>query len=567
MATEAESLETKQPLGLDALARVEAADQDDIPLDEVLRELNVEEPAWLSARPSLIQQASENASAFKSYQAALESAQDGYHRSVEPLYDDVEAWVAYSLALGAPAGTAALLSEKGLTLGDLARLERHWRQRMQQDPSVAKQAKEAKQTVVGKPLPDIVVGPRKAPDAPNESPATAPADTAPILETAAPDLYEQAERAAVLKALLGQKDAAEALRQRGVASAAEAEAEVERVVALLNDDPVMHGFFRRRVDHVRRLLERAPNDREQLGASGPPLAPVPLPAPTATPPRAEGPSELDVTGPIDFQRLGLDSLPFDLNAQAAPLAPVVEEVHPEVGATAFVDVSALNFEGTSNEPDPAAQSVDETGYLDPAVVGAQGAPLPFDGRASVQLAPVLEEPHPEAGATAFVDAASLGIPSQPFDPAEQSVDGTGFLDPSTLGDLDEPLPFNEDAPVSAPEKVSLLPHRAKGGTRLQSPGAVAPSSTPFPNAQARRAPDELLSDVRRYASYRVDLLRAPHETAKTRARYGVANDHAHADLVATFDARFTADPRLAAEYQEAVRTYSAWLNENGGSHG
>jgi len=48
------------------------------------------------------------------------------------------------------------------------------------------------------------------------------------------------------------------------------------------------------------------------------------------------------------------------------------------------------------------------------------------------------------------------------------------------------------------------------------------------------------------------------------ARYGIVNDQTHADLVAAFDARFADDPNLAAEYQEAVRTYSAWVNENGG---
>jgi len=168
----------------------------------------------------------------------------------------------------------------------------------------------------------------------------------------------------------------------------------------------------------------------------------------------------------------------------------------------------------------------------------------------------------------YPHVARLGIPGQPqSDPPAQSVDGTGFLDPSTLGDLDEPLPFDEDAPVSAPEKVGLLPHRARGGTKLQAPGAVVPPSTPFPVTENQPAHKELLSDVRRYASYRVDLLRAPHEAAKTRARYGIANDHAHADLVAAFDARFADDPNLAAEYQEAVRTYSAWLNESGGPHG
>jgi len=372
----------------------------------------------------------------------------------------------------------------------------------------------------------------------------------------------------VLKALLGQKDAAKALRQRGVSSVAEAEAEVEGVVALLSDDPVMHGFFRRRVDHVRGLLERAPAEQAQTVAPVQPIVPATPHVHAPTPQRPEGPSELDVTGPIDFQRLGLDSLPFHPNAQAAPILPLVEEAHPEVGATAFVDVGALALGSTPDEPDPAAQSVDETGYLDPAVLGDLGDALPFDDGAPALMSPVAEEAHPEAGATAFVDAASLGIPgeAQPA-PAAQSVDGTGFLDPSTLGDLDEPLPFDEDAPVSAPEKVGLLPHRARGGTKLQAPGAVAPPSTPFPASRNHPAPRELLSDVRRYASYRVDLLRAPQEAAKTRARYGIANDQVHADLVATFDARFADDPNLADEYQEAVRTYSAWLNETGGSHG
>jgi len=111
-------------------------------------------------------------------------------------------------------------------------------------------------------------------------------------------------------------------------------------------------------------------------------------------------------------------------------------------------------------------------------------------------------------------------------------------------------------------------HHVGQRERHQTPGPRGRRPTdPFPVTENRPAPKELLSDVRRYARYRVDLLRAPHEAAQTRARYGIANDQAHADLVAAFDARFADDPNLAAEYQEAVRTYSAWLNESGGSHG
>jgi len=502
MTAEAESLEVDEQLGLEALARVEAAEQDDVPLEEVLAELEVEQDAWWGARPSLIEKASQDAGSFKSYQAALETAQDGYHRSVEPLFDDVEAWVAYSLALGAPTGCAALLTEKGLTLGDLGRLERHWRQRMQEDPATAKRAKEAKEAVMGKPLPDIVIGPRICGTPAKKESENAVADTGKS-ESTSPDLYEQAERAAVLKALLEQDDAAEGLRQRGVESVEEAVAEVERVIAMLSEDPVVYGFFRRRVDHVRGLLERG----GAAPTSGSP-APSPMvasPPNLLTPPLASpsGPSELDVTGPIDFHRLGLDSLPFDPNASTAAPVPLPEEAHPEVGATAFVDAAALGL-----------------GDLDP-----EAAP----------------------------------------DPAAQSIDGTGFLDPNTLGDLDESLPFDEAAPVVAPKKASLLPHRARGGTALQAPGSVVPWSTPFPAADGRgsRPPEELTSDVKRYASYRVDLLRAPQNAAQTRARYGIASDQAHANLVASYDARFAADSNLAAEYQEAVRTYSAWLATNG----
>lgn len=47
-------------------------------------------------------------------------------------------------------------------------------------------------------------------------------------------------------------------------------------------------------------------------------------------------------------------------------------------------------------------------------------------------------------------------------------------------------------------------------------------------------------------------------------RYGIVDDAAHAALVAAYDTRFRADPNLAAEYQEAARTHTAWLDAKGG---
>jgi len=212
----------------------------------------------------------------------------------------------------------------------------------------------------------------------------------------------------VLKALLGQKDAADALRKRGVGSVAEAEQEVKRVVTMLCDDPVMYGFFRRRVDHVEGLLSRTPEARlpEPAPAVAPFVAPTPAPRPSLG-----GPSDFDTTGPIDAQRLGLDTLPFDAGAQAAPLPPVADAPHPEAGATAFVHAADLGLPDSHEQAPPslAPQGIDETGFLDPGTLGDLDEPLPFDEDAPVQLDLVSAAPHPEAGATAFVDASALGL--------------------------------------------------------------------------------------------------------------------------------------------------------------
>ena len=108
---------------------VQAAEQDGIALEEALLEAQLTAEAYHAGRTSTIAEIASGAAAYQAYDAALTEAQDALHRPVTPLYDDVAAWMAYNLALDA--GPASdLLAKHGLTLGDVARLGRHWQAAM-----------------------------------------------------------------------------------------------------------------------------------------------------------------------------------------------------------------------------------------------------------------------------------------------------------------------------------------------------------------------------------------------------------------------------------------------------
>ncbi|MCA9618201.1 MAG: hypothetical protein KC731_04250, partial [Myxococcales bacterium] len=304
---------------VEQFAAVQAAEQDDLPIDEALAEQGLDRVAFEAARPHLLAAITESASTFKQYDAALAAAQDALFRPIEPLYDDAAAWLAYNAAI-ATGTTAAILLEHGLTLGDLARLDRAWRPRFVADPGAAR---EAKHLAEKRGLVPIKVGERTR----FGTSATPSAGDQPV--TAAPshaDLFEEAERLAVAHALLEDGHSADAFRRRGFGGPEEARDAIEQLLDAIRDDADLVNHFRRRAEHARRLLLQAPAEQPSPTKSA--EIRIPPPPPAVQP--------LDQTAPALGAFAGA-SLPF--HGSALPPPAVASEVAQEalVGETAFLD--------------------------------------------------------------------------------------------------------------------------------------------------------------------------------------------------------------------------------------
>lgn len=491
---------------LSRFAAVQAAEQDALPLEEALEREGVDEADWRDARKRVLLDIASSAATFKAYQRALEEAQDALFRSVTPLYDDLAAWIAYSEALGTAAG-GAVMRESGLTLGDLARLERHWRKRFEADPALAEEAKALRDERREGPLPALTMGPRR------QAPPSEAADVArEEAESPADDDHEGLERAAALEALLHRDARDEAFARRGAANREEARAIVAAATARLEAQPALAGFYRSRVEHHRRLLTQAVASPSPTFA--PPTSPERLRADPAVVERALSSTStaIDETTAIDPRRLELDALPFHRSAPVPRSALADEPPHDAAGETAALRFDDLDLVAT-----------------------------PF------------EEP------SRLESLSNLGPP-----PPATSIDETSFLDASALSFDDDALPFapDPDAAPPAPIASELSPSSSVDETAALDVGLLSLDALPFDAAPERGEPNAIQTDLRRYASYRTELRRTPERTAAIRARYGVANETAHDALVAAWDRRFTREPRLATDYVVAVRAYGAWLDQH-----
>ncbi|MEM1031366.1 MAG: hypothetical protein AAGN82_13540 [Myxococcota bacterium] len=543
--------------GLESLALVEATEQEGLSLEGIFEEFGIDEATWRAQhRVRLIQEAAADTAGYKRYQAALEAAQDRYARPVAPLYEDPEVWGQYVKAMTDPAGTVAVLAASGMCLGDLARLERHWRGVFRDDEAAGKRARAAGEQFTGDAasLPPVTIGERTQ----GSSSASSPAEASPSDDPGAredEDAYERVERAAVLTALLALDDDGAALQRRTALSAEAARSEVAAVTAALLSDPLMQNFYRRRVDHLGRVFGdgaseptppmAAPTASSVVAAvSAPPAAP---PAPVVV----SAPTDpIDVTGPVDLAKLGLAALPFDPNAEPVLPAPVVMPLRTDAGETAVVNLDIV-MSLDAQSPFPIAQpeaapsaaeegstpqvatevaGIDETAAVDLAALAQMGPALPFApaSEPSPPLPPTVYPPALGAGATAFVPLVADAPPAA----------ATPFEAPPSS----RPAPAPRRSPQTAPD-------------------APAPPSSPTPNTIAS-ARHSLWNDVRRYASLRVDVHRAPAGAAALRRRYGLTDDADHAALVADYNRRFANDPSLVAAYQEAVATYIAWLDRS-----
>jgi hypothetical protein len=433
---------------------------------------------------------------------------------VSPLHDDLAAWIAYSEALGSPSG-GAVLRESGLTLGDLARLERHWRKRFETEPSLAKEARTLRDTEREGPLPPITLGPRGELSRAREATPTAEPEAEIIFDHD----HEMLERAASLEALLGRHVGDEVLARRGLGSREEAKALVAEATARVESQPALSGFYRSRVEHHRRLLAKAvtpPRPAEAL-----PRAPQPIELPPIT-------GSLDHTTALEAGALDLEALPFKGDRAApTPRSTLDDAPHEAVGETAALTLDDLGLPATPFEATRAA------------VPGLDRAAEPPD--------------------------ASVGRGSRDEPPPSASIDETSFLDASALSFDDDALPFAPDPNAAPPPPMAaeLSASASIDETAALDVGLLSLDALPFEGGgPGSFATNDIHTDVQRYASYRTELRRGSDE-AGIRARYGVPDEAAHLALVAAWDRRFTTESRLAAEYVATMRAYGAWLDQHG----
>jgi hypothetical protein len=95
-------------------------------------------------------------SLFNAYRDKREVAEDCLARKVDPLDEDLAAWLSFLDAWTKSPDPDAMLSRSGLNANDVSRLKRRWAKRMEDDPTLGIEA--AKIAAQGrKPMPTITV--------------------------------------------------------------------------------------------------------------------------------------------------------------------------------------------------------------------------------------------------------------------------------------------------------------------------------------------------------------------------------------------------------------------------
>ena len=160
---------------VEQVAAVFAGELEGFGVDEVLDAEGIDPSVWPDARARVLAAVADDPDEHARYTAALQKAQDHLHCDVRPLFDDVNAWVAFVHAVDTEP-FAALAAAHGLVSNDLSRLERHWRKRLSEDASLRERAKELRRSPA--PLPPLVVGERKLVPSPFASATTSAAASA-----------------------------------------------------------------------------------------------------------------------------------------------------------------------------------------------------------------------------------------------------------------------------------------------------------------------------------------------------------------------------------------------------
>ncbi len=150
-----------QDLTLAEYARVQAHVLERYPLEDVLSHLGLDERGWSSAEQTWKQRIASDPTLLPVYTRELDRAVDALERRITPLDDDAAAWLTFLAVYATQKEPFAWLERHGLGPNDVARLQRHWARRCRDDGDVAKRFGELEKDAAGRPLPNIVVDPRR----------------------------------------------------------------------------------------------------------------------------------------------------------------------------------------------------------------------------------------------------------------------------------------------------------------------------------------------------------------------------------------------------------------------
>lgn len=112
---------------------------------------------------------------FAAYVSAQEQAEERLARRVQPIDEDLGAWVHFLAGYAASEDPLSMLRDLGLTLPDLARLGRAWKQRIEADHALARRAEKLSRAGDRKVvLPVLRVEPAKLVPSPHARPKPVP---------------------------------------------------------------------------------------------------------------------------------------------------------------------------------------------------------------------------------------------------------------------------------------------------------------------------------------------------------------------------------------------------------
>lgn len=129
-------------LSLEQFAGISAALAENLPLARVLEQEQVEEADYRDGEIHWRKEIAESIPLQLEYTAKLRIAEDCLARKLNPISDDPGAWVGLLAALATTSDQAELLSKLGISMNDVGRLGRAWKERARKEPEIGQRLAE-----------------------------------------------------------------------------------------------------------------------------------------------------------------------------------------------------------------------------------------------------------------------------------------------------------------------------------------------------------------------------------------------------------------------------------------